>query len=238
MKYRFEKPLVQGIIKSRPNRFIMIVKIGNKIIKAHCPSTGRIGNIHFDNIPCLLSKSDNPNRKMAYTVQAISLDKEKSWVGINQTEANRYIEFFLKSGMVPRIAKGNVHRERKLGKSRIDFHLDNSYIEVKTMLTMLDASKYKHIKQRSYPTFNSFDRIVKHFNDLSKSIGKGSKAKVILCYLYDAKPFVPPATDAKNKIIKNAATRAARAGVETWQINLKVDKKGVSLLKYFRLRNF
>jgi sugar fermentation stimulation protein A len=74
MIYKFQKPLIEGVISSRPNRFLMNVDINNKTNLCHCPSTGRIGNIIFKDIPCLLSKSENKLRKTKYTVEAISLD--------------------------------------------------------------------------------------------------------------------------------------------------------------------
>ncbi len=97
-KYKFKDNLTEGIITSRPNRFIMLVNFNGKIEEAHCPSTGKIGNIEFNNIPCLVSKSNNKNRRTKYTVEAISLDnpnkKEKSWIGINQNRINEYVKFF------------------------------------------------------------------------------------------------------------------------------------------------
>jgi sugar fermentation stimulation protein A len=97
-KFLFEEPLVEGLIKSRPNRFIMLVEVNGKVVKCHCPATGRIGGIKFKDVPCLLSKAKNKKRKTLYTVEAISLDKpeakKKSWIGINQNAANKYVEFF------------------------------------------------------------------------------------------------------------------------------------------------
>ena len=75
MKYLFKEPLIGGLIKSRPNIFIMFVEINGKLEKCHCPSTGRIGSIKFENIPCLLSRAEkNSERKTKYTVEAFSLD--------------------------------------------------------------------------------------------------------------------------------------------------------------------
>jgi len=98
MKYLFKEKLIEGIIKSRPNRFIMNVEINKKIEKCHCPSTGRIGNIIWKDIPCLLSKSENTNRKTKFTVEAFKTKNQ--YIGINQTKANEYIEFFLKNNFV------------------------------------------------------------------------------------------------------------------------------------------
>jgi len=236
-KYLFDEPLIEGLIKSRPNRFIMFVEINGKIVKCHCPSTGRIGNIKFENVPCLLSKGKNKLRKTPYTVEAISLNspkaKRKQWIGINQNAANRYIEFFLKSNQFKKmVKKAEVNREVKLGKSRIDFKVGNTYIEVKTPLINLPSSKY--VEQKKESKFNSFDRLIKHFNELSKI----DKAILLLCYIYNAEPFTPPKQSKDNIRIMKTAKNASKKGVEHWQANLKINKKGVELLDYFKLNLF
>lgn len=241
MKLRFKNELIEGLIRSRPNRFIMLVDLEGKLIKCHCPSTGRIGNIVFRDIPCLLSRADNPERKTPFTVEAISLDppgkKNKSWIGINQNAANRYVEFFLRTGQLDNmLVLGNeqILREQKLGESRIDFQVGKDYLEVKTPLISLPQAE-NGISTRRHPRFNSFDRLIRHFRDLTSNLGPGSRAILLMCYLYDAEPFRPPRTDSKNSRIKRAASRAFRKGVEHWQANLKVSRKGVELIGCFRL---
>ena len=228
-KYLFSSQLISGLIKSRPNRFIMLVEIKDKLIKCHCPSTGRIGNIEFKNIPCLLSKSKNKNRKTPYTVEAIIVDK--LIIGINQTKANRYVEFFLKKNLLPKMIKTkHLRREVTLNKSRIDFLVnDNCFLEVKTLLIHLPFGSLKN----SSP-FNSFERPGKHFTEISNQIKKDQKAIVLLCYLYDAKPFETP-TPLNPQIVK-VVKKATDKGLEHWQINLKIDFQGVSLIKYFELK--
>ena len=51
----------------------MNVLVNGELEKCHCPSTGRIGNLRFEDIPCLLSEGKNPDRKTKYTVEAFSL---------------------------------------------------------------------------------------------------------------------------------------------------------------------
>ncbi|MFH1249241.1 MAG: DNA/RNA nuclease SfsA [archaeon] len=243
MKYLFEQPLQEGIIKSRPNRFIMNVLINGKLHKCHCPSTGRIGNIKFEDIPCLLSESKNSDRKTPCTVEAFSLDESsalnKKWIGINQTKANEYVEFFIKSGLLKNML-GEVKelkREVKLGKSRIDFLINNrDYLEVKTPLMLIPTEGHKNHKENKKPLM-SFDRIIKHFGDISKSI-KNSRAIFLLCNMYDAKPFEVPKPSVSEKRIANAARRARKKGLENWQINLLIERNGVSLIKCFKLNLF
>jgi sugar fermentation stimulation protein A len=239
--FKFPKALEEGLILSRPNRFVMFLKVGNKEIRAHCPSTGRIGNIIFKNIPCLFSTSGNKKRKTKNTVEAISLDpagkKNKKWIGINQVKTNEIVEYFIREGkfskILGRLNKNSfIKREVRLGNSRIDFLIDKIYLEVKTPLNIMSVPN-------SFPKaeakFNSFERIIKQFNDLARSITWSHRAVVVMCYFYDAPAFRPPATDKYNAKIKKVATEARSRGLETWQINFKIDEGGVSLIKLFKL---
>lgn len=157
-------------------------------------------------------------------------------MGINQTAANRYFEFFLREKALRRLARGQVQREVRLGNSRIDFLVGNAYVEVKTPLITLPASSAVTRVRRS--NFDSFERLIKHMGELKDSLATGRKAKIVLCYLYDAKPFVPPPPNHANSRILAAARAAEKAGVERWQVNLKVTKLGVTLIRYFRSRPY
>lgn len=215
----------------------MMVKAEGKTIRCHCPSTGRLGDLKLEGLRCLYSTSRSPTRKTAHTVEAISNSKEfDSWIGINQTAANRYFEFFLRNGSLSKLAKGRVRREVPLGKSRIDFLIGNTYVEVKTPLIMLPAAGRLARVKRS--RFDSFDRLIKHMGELRGVLKSGKRAAIVLCYLYDAKPFKPPAPDGSNSKILAAARASEEAGVERWQVNLKIDRGGVSLIRYFRSRPY
>lgn len=215
----------------------MLVRSGGRTLKCHCPTTGRLGDLKLSGLPCLYSTSETKARKTGYTVEAISTSPGgESWVGINQAAANRYFEFFLRNGALTRLAQGAVQREVRLGSSRIDFLVGNSYVEVKTPLIMLPAASRAARVKRS--RFDSFDRLIRHMGELKDSLAQGKKAKIVLCYLYDAKPFKPPPPDGTNSRILLAARTAEEAGVERWQVNLRLDRHGVSLVRYFRSRPY
>jgi len=244
--YLFKSRLLEGLIISRPNRFIMMVELDGRVVRCHCPSTGRIGDIKFENIPCLLSRPEKSSgsipRKTAYTVEAISLDppsrKRKTWIGINQNRANDYVWFFLKTGQLPLLASRGapLEREVRLGHSRIDFSSGNTFIEVKTPLIWLPSAE--GLRYQRHGPFHSFDRLIRHFTDLARIVRKGSRAIVMLCYLYDAKPFQPPPPDKSSGKIQRAVRAATTKGVENWQINLRIDGHGIDLIRYFRLKPF
>ncbi len=244
MRYRFEPPLREGLVRARPNRFIMDVEVESRTIKAHCPSTGRIGNLHFQDIPCLLSLSDAPGRTTGGTVEAVSLDpadrKAKRWIGIDQGRANDYVDHFLKQGLLASMTGDvtRIEREVRLGTSRIDFRINGrDYVEVKTPLNMLDCSGHPQCQKTAAP-FLDFERIIKHFHDIAASVGTGSRAIMLMCFLYDAPVFAPPMPDQHTVRIQDAAREAAEHGVEFWQVNLSIDREGVDLIKCFKLALF
>jgi len=231
--FRFPRPLEEGIVISRPNRFIMMVGADGRIIKCHCPTTGRLGDAKISSLPCLFSRTDGGTGKTQGTVQAISFGpvaaKRRTWIGINQSAANRYVEFFLEKGMLSRMASGPVRREVKLGNSRIDFLVGDTYVEVKTPLIMLPTGS---VEKAAHSRFNSFDRLIKHMTELSAALKDGKKAAIAMCYLYDAPAFRPPPRDRYNGRILDASRRATESGVRRWQVNLGVSRDGVRLISY------
>lgn len=232
--YKFERALQIGEMISRPNRFIMNVKIREEIIKCHCPTTGRIGNISLAGLPCLLSSSADKNRKTPYTVEAISVDDSKSWVGINQNTANRYIEFFFKNKRLEGIAANGhtILREQHIGNSKLDFKVENTYIEVKMPLMWIPCAS-SDLTEESPRRITYFERFVRHVNDLGNCLKNNGSAVMIVCFMYDAPTYqVPPASE-RNKIIADAVFQAISAGVKIWQVNLGINQNSVKLIKYF-----
>jgi sugar fermentation stimulation protein A len=242
-KMLFPGRLTEGLIKSRPNRFIMDVETDGALYKCHCPSTGRIGSIRFEDIPCLLSKGGE-GRKTPFTVEAISLDspgsRKKRWIGINQTRANDYVAFFLHEGAFTEMLPGieTIGREVKLGDSRIDFLVNGrDYLEVKMPLKDIPCEGHPQYKGHNDSPVD-FERMIRHFTDVGNSIANGSRAIFLLCYQYDAPPFEVPPPDLRAERIVSAARKAEAMGVEHWQANFAIGHDGVSLIRYFRLRLF
>jgi sugar fermentation stimulation protein A len=225
-RFEFDQQLVEGLIKSRPNRFIMNVEIGGKVEKCHCPTTGKVGNIVFQDVPCLLSKSANITRKTTYTVEAFSHDK--SWIGINQTAVNRYVEHFLNAGLF-NDAGEPVLREQTLGASRLDFRVGRCYIEVKMPLFYL-FSKTESLNGQA-PT--SPERFIKHVGDLGNSLKDNDRAILLTCFMFDAPRFIPPAPSARNQEVRKIVEQSMDRGVEIWQLNLAIAPGGVDFVRCF-----
>lgn len=236
-KLYFDKPLIKAIIKERINRFIFIVDLNGELVEAHCPSGGTIAGIPrklMTQLPCLLSDHDDkPNRRTRYTVEAISLDNGHTYMGINQTASNHYVHQFLQDNSVQELLNinGPVAREKKLGNSRIDFKVNDTYIEVKTMVAEYYGKASKQLRALMKPQEPSIERMQKHIRALTDAVkSNNSKAIMLTVFQYDASKFEPPVDNPKYAEFVEDLKVAKASGVRQFQINLQITDKYVELL--------
>ena len=72
---KFKERLLQGILINRYKRFFADIKYKNKVITAHCPNSGSMMGLLKKGNTVWFSKSDNPNRKLKYTLEIIEIEK-------------------------------------------------------------------------------------------------------------------------------------------------------------------
>ena len=85
----FNKKLLQGTLIKRYKRFFTDIKYKNKIITAHCPNSGSMMGLLDKGNKVWFSISNNPKRKLKYTLEIIEVKSEK--VGINTLLANKIV---------------------------------------------------------------------------------------------------------------------------------------------------
>lgn len=238
--YKFKPNLIEGVIIRRIYNYIMLVKYKNETLRCHCPTTCSIGHFDLKNLPCLISFSDDPKRKTKYTVEAISLDTQKTvnkkWIGINQTKANKYFEYFLKQGrfseIFPKI--NTIEREKFFGNSKFDFKVDDAFIEIKTPLQLfyMDIPKYIKIKKNK---FSYGTRYLKHLKELKKCLQSKKRAVLIFAYMYDAKLNHNFRLEDKERYDKNvekvinACKDVEKYGLESWAVAFKMNKNEIDV---------
>ena len=86
---KFKTKLLQGILIKRYKRFFVDIKYKNKTITAHCPNSGSMMGLINKNNKVWFSTSDNPKRKLKYTLEIIEVEKKK--VGINTLLSNKIV---------------------------------------------------------------------------------------------------------------------------------------------------
>ncbi len=159
---KFNEKLISGEFIKRYKRFFVDIKIGDKKVVAHCPNTGSMMGLLKKGNNVWLSKSDNPNRKLQYTLQII--EDKKTKVGINTHLTNRIVFDALKSNTIKNLKNlDNIQKEVKFGKNtRFDFLITKknkkSFIEVKNVTLSrkkkvaefpdaVTSRGFKHIKE-------------------------------------------------------------------------------------------
>jgi sugar fermentation stimulation protein A len=140
--YRYPT-LYPGILLKRYKRFFADLQLTNgEIVTAHCPNTGPMTGVSTPGSAVQLSKSANPNRKLAYTLELIQVhDNEPTWVGVNTALPNQIVKLALARYLFPELGEySHIKGEVVYGqdkKSRVDFFLTGNdearpiYLEVK-----------------------------------------------------------------------------------------------------------
>jgi len=133
-------PLVPGTLVKRYKRFFAEVELtSGELITAHCPNTGPMTGVCTIGSPVYVSQSDNPKRKLKYTLEMIQVqDNGPTWAGVNTGLPNRVVNQALLQRAIAEL--GNYEQVRSEvpygsdGKSRVDFLLSGEqpiYVEVK-----------------------------------------------------------------------------------------------------------
>ena len=130
---KFTSTLIKGKLIKRYKRFFADIKVNNKIITAHCPNTGSMMGLLDEDNEVWVTKNDDPNRKLKYTLEIIKV--KKSLIGVNTHRANRIVEHGLKNKLINELKKIKLIKpEFKFSKdTRFDFLCDKKIIEVKNV---------------------------------------------------------------------------------------------------------
>ena len=137
---------VKAIFLNRPNRFIAEVLINDKEVIAHVPNTGRCRELLVPNTIVYLTKSNNPNRKIKYSL--VIVENRGKLVYIDSQLPNGIVHEGLKAKAIPELSNyDNIKREATVKDSRIDFYLSKAgedkgcYIEVKGVTLVDDNNR-------------------------------------------------------------------------------------------------
>lgn len=231
----FCSPLERGRLVSRYKRFFADVRLDDgREVTAHCPNPGAMLGLNDPGLPVWLSRSDDPKRKLAHTLELVEIDQ--ALVGVNTMHPNRIVAEALAGGAIPDLAGyGVVRREVRYGRaSRIDFLLEapdeatsaahpgpRLWLEVKNVHLMRTAGLAE------FPDCVAA-RSARHLEELTDQIRAGDRAMALFvvqradCTAFRACRDLDPA-------FAEALDRAATAGVEVRVYGCEIDLTGVRL---------
>ena len=166
----FKERLIPGELIKRYKRFFVDVKIGNNTVTAHCPNTGSMMGLLKKGNRVWLSKSDNPKRKLKYTLQII--EEKKSKVGVNTHLSNKIVFDALNKKSIKEIKNYDfIKQEVKFGENtRFDFLLTKN--EKKYFIEVKNVTLSRNKSTAEFPDAVT-SRGLKHLNELIKAKKKG-----------------------------------------------------------------
>ena len=211
---KFNETLIAGQFIKRYKRFFVDVKIGNEKVVAHCPNTGSMMGLLKKGNNVWISKSNNPKRKLKYTLQII--EDQKSKVGINTHLTNKIVFEALDKRTIKNFENlDKIQSEVKFGKNtRFDFLITEKY--KKTFIEVKNVTLSREKKIAEFPDAIT-SRGLKHIEELLEANKKGYKI-----YLF----FVIQRNDCnKFKLAKDIDP-------EYCELLLKAVKKNLKILCY------
>jgi sugar fermentation stimulation protein A len=171
--------LTEGLLLRRYKRFLADVELpSGEVVVAHCPNPGSMRSVAVPGWSAFLSKSDNPKRKLKWTLELIR--SPKAWILVNTQRPNRIVEEAILGGIVAELrGYSELRREVKYGEnSRIDLLLSEGsrrcYVEVKNVSLLMEDG------QGAFPD-SVTKRGAKHLRELAKQVEVGDRA--VMFYL-------------------------------------------------------
>ena len=182
------QPLVAGRLVRRYKRFLADIELEDgSLVTAHTPNTGSMQQCAVPGQQVLLSKSDNPKRKLAWSWELVRVNEH--WVDINTHRANRVVEEALRNNVLRCFQNYSVLPEFPFAESRIDFMLEGANEKV-----LLEV---KNVTLCCQPGVACFPDAVttrgqKHLRDLMLAKEQGWRAVIFfLVQRSDAQTFSP-----------------------------------------------
>lgn len=169
-----------GTLIKRYKRFLADIALPDGTeLTVHCPNSGAMRGCSAPGSPVIISKSDNPKRKYAWTLEMVQEDGV--WIGVNTGMTNKLVHEALVSGVIDAFGPiMSVQPEIKVSdRSRLDFLLQTEqgpvYVEVKNC-SLVEQGK------AMFPDAITA-RGTKHLHELARLLDrdKGIRAAVLFC---------------------------------------------------------
>ena len=226
--------LTRGTIIRRYKRFLADIRLENgEEVIAHCPNTGRMTGCWEPGAPVELSASDNPKRKLQWTLERV--DMGNGWVGVNTSRTNAIIGSFIRNQKIPGLDQYTECKSEptycadNFPPSRFDFLLSNDssdgqlkqcYVEVKNT-TLFSGGTIQ------FPDTVS-DRGRKHLLLLQHAANQGFRAVILFAINRPEGDVFTPAKEV-DPAYAETLSQVVEAGVEIMAVRIAHTANGVKM---------
>ena len=228
----FTKSLLKGNLIKRYKRFFVDVKLNKQIVTAHCPNTGSMLGLLKKNNKVWITKTNNKNRKLKYTLQIIEDNGRK--IGINTHLTNKIVYTALKVNFIKEFKNELIIKpEQKFGNNtRFDFLIESGKQKIFLEVKNVTLSRKKRLAE--FPDAVT-SRGLKHLNDLIKATELGYKSYIIYVIQREDCDKFAIAEDIDpeyNKLL----TLAKKKNVKILCYDCKFSTKGIKLNNRLKLQ--
>ena len=226
---KFTSTLIKGKLIKRYKRFFTDIKVNNQTVTAHCPNTGSMLGLLKQGNDVWLTKNDNPNRKLKYTLEIVKVNK--CLIGVNTHRANRIVEHGLANNLISDFKNiKSIKTEFKYSiDTRFDFLCGKNIIEVKnvTLRRENDTAEFPD---------SVTSRGSKHLIKLINSLKNGYKPFVLFLTQIQGINNFRIAKDIDNVYYKNYLL-AKKAGVKFLAYRCSLSSKEIKIEKKIKIIN-
>jgi len=229
----FTKALIKGKLIKRYKRFFIDVKIGKKIVTAHCPNTGSMKGLLDEGNEVFISKNDDPKRKLKYTLEIIKV--KKNLVGVNTHFANKIAFHGLLNNLVKEIANNDSIKPEVFfdKETRFDFLVEKN--KLKTFVEVKNVTLFRDKKTAEFPD-SVTTRGSKHLKVLIDAVKKGYKSYLLFLVQIQGVNNFKIANDIDEEYYKNYLL-AKKAGVIFLAYQCKINLKEIKIDKKIKIIN-
>ena len=221
---RFTEDLQHGLLVRRYKRFLADVQFQTgETTTVHCANSGTMLGCDEPGSKVVVSRSKNPNRKLAYTWELVWVGS--GWVGINTQRPNQIVAEAIQEEWIPEL-RGYVGIDREVpygASSRIDLLLRGQrpcYVEVKNVtLARGDLALFPDAVT---------ERGTKHLLELTRMVEEGNRA--VMFYLVNRQDCqtMAPAWEI-DPVYADTLAAAVEGGVEVLTYGCSISAEGIQV---------
>ncbi len=230
---KFTKSLIKGKLVKRYKRFFTDIKLNKEIVVAHCPNTGSMKGLLEEGNEVLISKNDDPKRKLKYTLEIIKV--KKNLVGVNTHFANKIVHYGLSHNLISELKDNDTIKSEVFfnKETRFDFFLKKNnqkiFVEVK------NVTLFRSKKIAEFPDAIT-SRGTKHLKTLIDATKKGYKTYILFLIQIEKIEHFKIAKDIDKDYYDNYLL-AKKAGVNFLAYRCKVNSKEIKIEKRVKIIN-
>ena len=212
--------MIQGIFRSRPNRFIAHIEIDGAVEICHVKNTGRCRELLIPGCTVWCQRSDNPSRKTKFDL--IAVQKGERLINMDSQAPNRAAGEWLSAGGLGEIS--DLRPEVRHGDSRYDFSFVKDgrqcFLEVKGCT----------LEQGGVCAFPDAptERGAKHLRGLTELAKSGFGAYVLFVVQMTDVKYIHP-NDATDPAFGTALREAAAAGVQVLAVDCHITPESMTI---------